>query len=652
MLRKQSFLSTVLCLIGVLFVMPAFVAAAPLVPVYGGGELNEAVVVGDVAYLANGAAVSVWQLSSDGMTTPVRVGATSPLPGQVRGLAVSGDYLFATWANADFQGELVVYSLANPLNPVHALDFAYSTGSFLQPADVLVIGDTLILTDPESGVYSIDITDPLAPSVNTQLFTYSLKSLALTGSHLVAWGAGFAGFVVEVIDVTNPAAPSTVGYYNSWGLFDSAAVEGDVMVLAGDGFEVVSLTDPTMPAMLTTVPSSGSFFHDVAMTGGLAYIGDGNGLQVWDLSTPATPAAGVLVNAPSDRTEISALHTISGGLELIQFTGMGRGLAFDLHTPAAPTLEHVFDLPVGTDTYDVATLASGGLAISDFYSGLRISDAGLDSLGRVDPAIQYGGYENLTVVGTTAYMTSWGYGLLIIDVSDPSSPSQLSSYYLQYASAVDVAGDMAYVVTSTNGGILQVVDVSNPQLPIPRGSLAISKGLDVLHHDALVLIADETFGGAGLKVVDASNPDSPMELGSYTDCDSASGVAAEGDLAFLACNDGTMHVVSIADPAMPAQVGVYSDPSVFLQGSSIGSDGDVVWYGHLGGVDIIDVSDPAQPTRILRFPTAGAVRGMEVGADGNAWLAASNGGFYRLQPFVFRDGFESGDLSAWSTVVD
>ena len=204
MLRKQTFLSPALCLIAILLVMPAFVAAAPLVPVYGGGELNEAVVVGDVAYLANGASISVWQLSSDGMTAPMRVGATSPLPGQVRGIAVSGDHLFATWANADFQGELVVYSLADPLNPVHVLDFAYSTGSFLQPADVLTIGDTLILTDPESGVYSIDITDPLAPSVNTQLFTYSLKSLALTGSHLVAWGAGFAGFVVEVIDVTNP----------------------------------------------------------------------------------------------------------------------------------------------------------------------------------------------------------------------------------------------------------------------------------------------------------------------------------------------------------------------------------------------------------------------------------------------------------------
>ncbi len=651
MLRKQLSFTSSLFLIGMVLAMPAIVTAAPLIPVQAGGEIGEAVVVDDVAYLATGPSISVWQLSSDGMTAPVQVGATAPLPGLVRGLAVSGDYLYATWANADFQGELVVYSLADPLAPVHALDFAYSTGSFLQPADVLVIGDTLILTDPESGVYSIDISDPMAPSVNTQLWSFSLKSLALTGSHVVAWGAGFAGFVVEIMDVTSPAAPSTVGYYNSWGLFEDAAVEGDVMMLVGDGFEIVSLTDPTMPVMLTTVPSSGTYIRSALMNGGLAYLGDENGLQVWDLSTPATPVAGELVSAPSDRTESSALHMISGGVEMIQFTGMGRGLAFDLDTPATPTLEHVFDLPVGSDTEDVATLANGEIANSDFYSGLRISDGGLNSTSRLDPAIQYGGYEHLAVVGTTAYMTSWGYGLLIIDLSDPNAPAQLSSVYIQYASAVDVAGDMAYVVTSTNGGILQIVDVSNPQLPVPRGSLAIAKGLDVVHHGSMVLIADDDWGGSGLKIVDVSIPDSPMQLGVYTDCATASGVAADGDLAYLACNDGSMHVVSIADPAMPTQVGVYTDPSVYLQGSSIGFDGSVVWYGHFGGADVIDVSDPALPTRIMRVATAGAVRGMEVGDDGNAWLAATTGGVYRVQPFVFNDGFESGDTSAWTVAM-
>ena len=39
---------------------------------------------------------------------------------------------------------------------------------------------------------------------------------------------------------------------------------------------------------------------------------------------------------------------------MIQLTGMGLGLAFDLDTPAIPTFEHVFDLPVGSDSTDVA----------------------------------------------------------------------------------------------------------------------------------------------------------------------------------------------------------------------------------------------------------------------------------------------------------
>ncbi len=652
MLRKQLWFASTLSLVGILVAMPAIVTGAALVPMQAGGEVGETVIVGDVAYLVQGSAVSVWQLSSDGMTAPAQVGTTEPLPGLIRGLAVAGDYLFATWANQDFQGELVVFSLADPLAPARVLDFAYSTGLFLRPGDVVAIGDALILADPESGVYSIDISDPLAPSVGAQIFTYGLERLAVTGSHVIGWGSGFSGFAVEVIDVTTPMMPSTVGYYSSWGLFEDAAVEGDVMMLVGDGFEVVSLTDPTMPVMLTTVPSSGTYIRSALMNSGLAYLGDEDGLQVWDLSNPATPVAGELVSAPSARTESAAIHPISGGDEMIQFTGMGLGLAFDLDTPAIPTFEHVFDLPVGSDSTDVAAFGNGSLAVSDFYSGLRLTDDELMSLGRVDPAIQYGGYESLTVAGTTAYVTSWGYGLMIMDLADPVAPSLLSSVYVQYASAVDVGGDMAYVVTSTNGGSLFIFDVSNPQLPVPRGTMPISHGWDVVYHDGLALIADEDYVDAGLRVVDVSNPDVPLELGRYGDCNSAAAVTASGDLAFLACHDGTMHVVSIADPAMPTQIGVYTDPSVYLQGSSIGLDGSVVWFGHTGGVDILDVSDPAQPTRILRQQFPGAVRGMDVGADGNAWIAAANAGVYRVQPVIHRDGFESGDLSAWTTSME
>jgi hypothetical protein len=650
MLRKQSILSCSLCLIGVLLALPALVAAAPLAPVQAGGQVNDAVVSGDLAYLASGPSVSVWQLSSDGTAPPAQVGATSPLRGQVRGLAVIGDYLFATWATGYPYGQLAVFSLTDPVNPEHILDFEYSSGTILRPGGLVAIGDVLLMIDSESGLYSIDVSDPLAPSVTTTIPSAGLQRLAITGNHVLGWGPSFiGGFVVDVYDVTVPSVPSWAGFYSSWGNYVNAAVSGDTMILVGDGFEVVSLANPAMPAMLTTIPNWGTYIQSAIMDGDLAYLGDDAGVHVWDLSTPATPVAGDLVAAPADRTDTAAFHPISGGLEMILFTGMGRGLALDLDTPASPTLEHVFDLPVGSDTYDVATLASGDLAVSDFYSGLRISDAGLNSVGRFDPAIAQGGYEHLAIDGTTAYMASWGYGLLILDVSDPGAPSLLNSVFIQYASSVDVNGDMAYVVTSTNGGILQIVDVSNPQLPIPRGSLSISKGLDVIHHGSMVLIADEDYAGSGLKIIDVSIPDSPIQLGTYSDCSTASGVAADGDLAFLACSNGSMHVVSIADPAMPTQVGVYTDPSTFMQGSSIGYHDGVVWYGHTSGVDVIDVSDPAQPTRILRFDTAGAVRGMEVGEDGNAWLAATTDGLYRVQPFVFRDGFESGDTGAWTT---
>jgi len=648
--RASSVLSIV-AVVGILLAGPALGSAAGLVKLQAGGEIRDAVVVGDIAYLAAGASISVWQLSSDGATAPTHVATTEPLPGLVRGLAVSGDTLFATWATPAPYGELAVLSLADPLNPLHQLDFQYSTSSFLRPAGLVAIGDVLLMTDPESGLWVLDVSDPLAPSVTSTMFAAPSDQLVLNGSYVVGMGAGFSGFLVEVLDVTVPSAPTSVGFYSSFGNYASAAVDGDLLVLIGDGFEVVSLANPAMPAWMATVPSSGAYVHGGLVRGDLAYLGDDDGIQVWDLSDPTNPAAGALVSAPADRTKIGATHPVTGGTEALLFTETGRGLALDLSTPATPTLEHTFDLPVGSDPWDVAELADGSLAVADFYSGLRIADDALASLGRVDPGIAMGGYENVTVAGTTAYVASWGYGLLTMDVADSGAPSSLGSVEIPYASAVDVVGDVAFVVTSTNGGVFQAVGVTDPALPALRGMLGISHGWDVVAHDGMALVADQTNGGTGLKVIDVANPDAPFELGSYTACDSARGVAADGDLAFLACADGSLHVVSIADPALPTQVGVYSDPGTYMPGTAVAVSGSIAWFGSDIGIDLVDVSDPTLPVLHRRVELPGAVRGIFLDEDGNGWAAAGLAGVYRIERVMLADGFESGGFDAWSGVV-
>jgi hypothetical protein len=412
--------------------------------------------------------------------------------------------------------------------------------------------------------------------------------------------------------------------------------------------EIVDLADLANPSLLG---GDGSVVGRTALwRGRYAYIGDEAGLHVWDLLDPANPVAGAVVPAPADRHVRSALHVAADGPEALLLTDTGRALLFDLSTQSLPELEHAVDLPVGTDTTAVLE-ADGLLYLADFYSGLRVADSGFASVGRSDPGIFQGAYEDVDVDGDVAYLTSWGYGLLLYDITDPSQPAPLGDVELGAAAAVDAVGDWAYLVKSSGGGLFAVADVSNPAEPAIVQTLPLSKGLDVLYHQGLALVADEqVFDVGGLRIFDVNVPASPVQIGHYDTCPSAGGVAASGTLAAVACHDGSLHLVDLTVPALPVQLGVWSDPERFLTGHRVAFDGHRVWFAHSDGVDLVDVSDPAAPRRLAGADLANSARGIDLAADGSAWIATGVGGLYRVALVVFEDGFESGGTGEWSAV--
>jgi len=72
------------------------------------------------------------------------------------------------------------------------------------------------------------------------------------------------------------------------------------------------------------------------------------------------------------------------------------------------------------------------------------------------------------IVGSHAFC-AMPYGLLILDVSNPATPSVLSSLYMPgYAFGLAVEGDYAYVAEGGSG--LVIVNVANPAAPCWRGA--------------------------------------------------------------------------------------------------------------------------------------------------------------------------------------
>ena len=110
-------------------------------------------------------------------------------------------------------------------------------------------------------------------------------------------------------------------------------------------------------------------------------------------------------------------------------------------------------------------------------------------------------YEEKLFLGTTN-------GLIIYGINDPSNPEYLSSLvHIVGCDPVVVQGDYAYVTIrggnacGQNMSLLQVVDISNPSLPVMKNSFNMKEPYGLGIDGNILFVCDQ-----GLSIFDATNP--------------------------------------------------------------------------------------------------------------------------------------------------
>jgi len=190
-------------------------------------------------------------------------------------------------------------------------------------------------------------------------------------------------------------------------------------------------------------------------------------------------------------------------------------------------------------------------------------------VGRVDTphtALQ------VAVVGDIALVADHNSGLRLVDIGDPRAPRELSSLDLEgTAREVAAIGDTAYVWANYQ---IKIIDISRPLEPRVIGSFLPDTWVnDMTIHQDLAYIATYY---EGLKIFDASEPREPVLLGEHNPYSSTySAVAVHNDRVFLGVEDGidfsgdvALNTVNVSDPTNP--VGT-SYLSIGLFGNSIRS---------------------------------------------------------------------------------
>jgi hypothetical protein len=250
------------------------------------------------------------------------------------------------------------------------------------------------------------------------------------------------------------------------------------------------------------------------------------------------------------------------------------------------------------------------------------------------------GFESVIVSDSHAYIAGEG-GLHVIDVSDPTAPAEVG-FYATAASAwsVAVVESAAYVAA---GDGLYILDISNPIAPASIGFHGTpDAALDVTLMDNTAYVAevfterDDATERGGLRIVDVADPANPREIGYYPLYPRESGynriyepmgaraVAVAGSYAYVIFGSGKkggLRVLDISDPGNPTEISDYQDyiamvSDVAVVGSP--SEGSESVYAYLAtgpnyGLMALDVSDPAQPaslgTQVLGMAESIAVAG-------------------------------------------
>ena len=87
---------------------------------------------------------------------------------------------------------------------------------------------------------------------------------------------------------------------------------------------------------------------------------------------------------------------------------------------------------------------------------------------------------------------------------------------------------------------------------------------------------------------------------------SARDVAVAGDLAFIAYGQSGLQVIDVSDPAEPSLAGTYQ-PSAASSNNIAVQDSNVYVADGAGGIQVIDISDRSNPTRIGGLDDLGSV---------------------------------------------
>jgi hypothetical protein len=551
-------------------------------------------VVDGYAYVADKVKLRILDASNPASLTQVSV-YTTPHPihklltrGDMAYLALDGGYSYA-W-------QLVALDLSDPTKPIQSDEFELLPN--LQALDIGFVDEYLYVVSYPGGLLVFDVSEPrnlVEADIGQKIF----------GQHLAVRDdyAYLAGQGLNVLDVSDPARPALVGA-TGMGLFGTRwsitgiAVDENYAYLIDDevGLRVFDISDPGLPVEVafSLVPGHPA---DLAVTEEHILVATrNNGLFLFQLSPRAEtpPPQGILGSRPPSTPRPA-------------FTPTMRATPTPTSTPAPVQSQNIEVVESFTDRIDM-------LSIQGDYA-YAVADTRLLVMGisdRVAPVIVGkielpGSIEDMEIVDDTAYLTVKKTGLSLVSLADSENPTELGRFDLDsdWINCV-ISGDYAYLAADDG---LHIVDVAAPASPGQVGFLPEPDMWRTTLSEGYAFV----IGRSGLYAIDISDPSAPTRVGVYRHPSGAvlfHTPTMVGDYAFVPDSQLGLQTIDFSDPAWP-----FRAKADIRQHGLVAVKGDSLFALGRDGLQVVDISNPAAPRKLGRLELGPEARSVRVEGD-------------------------------------
>jgi hypothetical protein len=200
---------------------------------------------------------------------------------------------------------------------------------------------------------------------------------------------------------------------------------------------------------------------------------------------------------------------------------------------------------------------------------------------------------------TIAYLIEW-IGFKTVSIADPENPYLVGDYETSgQIYDIAVSDTVAYLADIDNG--LRMVNVSRPESPVDistNGDVYGPRRIAIV--DTLAYIAAYT---SGLQIVNIADPLATTVIGDIDTVGRVVNIEVVDTLAYMAAREGGLQIANIADPQNPFIISIF-EPSTYVFDIAVV---DTLAYIRASdsGLIVINVADPTSPTIISSYVVSG-----------------------------------------------